>query len=82
MDLDLPSSADEQFDRVLAIDPGYVTAWFQKAYLYEQSRQFDLAKQTYRKGIEAAGVKGDHHAATKMREALERLTRATDTPSA
>jgi Tfp pilus assembly protein PilF len=66
------------FDSVLAADPGYVTAWFQKANLLEQFKQFDLAKETYRKGVQAAAIKGDHHSATKMREALERLVRATE----
>ena len=65
------------FDRVIELDPAYTPAYTQKAGLCEKLSRFDDAKATYRRGIASAKARGDHHAASKMQETLDRLVRTT-----
>ncbi|MDD4890707.1 MAG: tetratricopeptide repeat protein [Phycisphaerae bacterium] len=66
-----------EFDRVIELDPSYTAAYTQKALLCEKLNRLDDAKATYRRGIESAKARGDHHAVSKMQEVLDRLVRTT-----
>ena len=65
------------FGRVIKLDPSYTAAYTQRAALCEKLSRFDEAKATYRRGIASANARGDHHAASKMQETLDRLVRVT-----
>jgi Flp pilus assembly protein TadD len=75
--LDQSADALALFDRVITLDPAYTAAYTQKAALCEKLSRFDEAKRVYRQGIESAKARGDHHAASKMQEVLDRLERLT-----
>ena len=61
---------DEYLDRVLATDPGYCYAYYQKGQVLESAGDADAAKQVYRAGVEAATKKGDAHARSEIEGAL------------
>lgn len=61
------------FERVLALDPGYVAAYQQKARAELKAGRPDAARATLDAGIARARSAGDAHAADKMRELLETL---------
>lgn len=63
----------ERFDRVLALDSGYLGAYFQKANALAGVERVDEARETLRAGIEAARRKGDGHAADEMQGLLDSL---------
>jgi thioredoxin-like negative regulator of GroEL len=60
-----------QFDRVLALNPDYTTAYFQKARSQLAAQRPDAAADSLRAGIARAEALGDHHAAGEMGELLE-----------
>jgi len=59
------------FDRVLALDAGYLGAYMQKANTLIGQDRFLDARATLKAGIDAANQKGDTHAADEMRGLLE-----------
>ena len=65
--------AVEWFRKTLEKDPGYCVAYHQAALAYEDAGELELAKATYREGIEVAHKKGDHHAAGEMEAALSMI---------
>ena len=60
-------------DRVIAIDPGYCYAYFQKGAAFESAGDNDAAKSAYRAGIDAARQKGDAHALGEIEAALSMI---------
>lgn len=62
--------AVESFDAVLAVDPGYCYAYYQRAQVQEQMGQVAAAKQSYLDGIAAAKRVGDAHALSELETAL------------
>jgi predicted Zn-dependent protease len=62
-----------QFDRVIALDPNYTAAYFQKARTLIASGQIEPAKSVLRLGIERAQAIGNAHAAGEMGELLASL---------
>ena len=65
--------ATGEFDRVLAIDPGYLGAYSQKAQAQINQHCVGDAKATLQQGIEAAQRKQDTHAAEEMVRMLDSL---------
>jgi Tfp pilus assembly protein PilF len=63
----------EQLDRVLAHDPRYVAAYFQKGQLLVKEGDAAAAREALVQGIEAARQVGDTHAAAEMAGFLETL---------
>lgn len=63
----------EYLDRTVQFDPLYAYAYFQKGQVHEMTGENDLARQAYLAGIQAAEQKGDAHAASELRGALEML---------
>jgi tetratricopeptide (TPR) repeat protein len=61
------------FDRVHAVDPSYVAAYFQKAQILARLSRTDDARDTLRAGIAAARATGDDHAIAEMSEFLNSL---------
>lgn len=67
------SQALEEFDRVIALDPGYCYAYYQKGLVYEEQGALNQARTSYQQGIEAAMKKGDAHARSELEAALSLL---------
>ena len=65
--------AIEHFDRVIAVDPNYCYAYFQRGQVYELLGQSEAAKQSYRAGIAAAERAGDAHAKEELQAALDMI---------
>lgn len=65
--------AVEFFDRVIAVDPGYCYAYYQRGQTLEQAGDEAGAAKAYRSGIEAAAKKGDAHARSELEAALDSL---------
>lgn len=62
-----------QFDRVIALNPNYAPAYFQKGKTFLDAGDHDGARATLRLGVERATAAGDHHAAAEMSELLQVL---------
>lgn len=62
-----------QFDRVIQLDPDYVTAYFQKSDKLVEMGDKSAAAQALRAGIEAAARINDRHAADQMSQRLKLL---------
>ncbi len=62
-----------QFDRVLAVDPGYCYAYYQKGLVLEENGDVNGAKSAYEAGIKAAVAKNDDHARSELQAALDLL---------
>jgi tetratricopeptide (TPR) repeat protein len=71
--LGAPEKAIEFFDRVIATDPGYCYAYYQRGQVYERAGQIEQARRSYRDGIAAAGRAGDAHAQGELEAALEAI---------
>jgi tetratricopeptide (TPR) repeat protein len=69
---DLPR-AIEYFNKVLAVDPGYCYAYYQRAQVQEQAGDVPAAKASYQEGIAAAERVGDAHARSELDGALQML---------
>lgn len=67
------SAALVQLDRVLAADPQYVAAYFQKGQVLAGQSRFDEARQILQEGVAIARQAGDAHAAGEMAELLSTL---------
>ena len=67
------SAAIEFLDRVIAIDPGYCYAYYQKGLVNESTGDVAAARQSYRAGIAAAEKKGDEHARSELATALSQI---------
>ena len=66
-------SALKFLDSVIQHDWGYCYAYHQKGQILEASGDLDGARQAYREGIDAAGRKGDQHAAQEIAAALSMI---------
>jgi len=66
-------SALDFLDQVIQHDWGYCYAYHQKGLTLELMGDVEGAKQAYRQGVEAAGRKGDQHAAQEIAAALEMI---------
>ncbi len=62
-----------QFDRVIALDPNYTAAYFQKARTLIATGDIEPAKAALRTGIDRAQAIGNAHAAGEMSELLASL---------
>lgn len=76
--LEYKSSGDFQnsiniLTEVIQRDERYVAGYHQLGQLYVQLNRTDLAKSTYRKGIEIADLVGDKKEKREMEEELEEI---------
>ena len=62
-----------QFDRVIALDPNYVAAYFQKGQALVEAQSVAEARSVLSRGIEVARRTGDTHAVAEMSALLESL---------
>jgi len=60
-----------RFDRVLRLDPSYLTAYFQKGSTLIAAGRVPDARAALTAGIAAAQTSGDLHAASKMQALLD-----------
>lgn len=56
----------EYYQRLTEQDPDYVGAYYHLGKLYERRRQYEKARQTYERGMEAAKRAGDRHALSEL----------------
>lgn len=70
---DEPDLSLEYFAKVLARDPNYCYAYYQKAQVHESLGDVKAAKRSLREGLEAAARSGDEHARQEIEAALELL---------
>jgi Tfp pilus assembly protein PilF len=68
------AAAQEQFETLLAHEPGYVGSYYHLAKLLERTGQTDAAIATYEKGMAVARAAGDNHAYNELQMAHEDLT--------
>lgn len=69
-----PDLALERLDRVLALDPGYLGAYFQKANTLAGEGRLGEARETLEVGIATARQKSDGHAADEMQALMDSLS--------
>ena len=67
------AAAVENFQKLLAQHPDYVTGYFQYGQFLARISRVDDARRTLTSGIEVARRTGDHHAADEMQSALAQL---------
>jgi predicted Zn-dependent protease len=70
---DDPAAAQQNFEKLLAAHPDYVTGYFQYGQLLARLSRNDEARRVLNAGIEAGHRTGDHHAAEEMQGALAML---------
>jgi Flp pilus assembly protein TadD len=68
-----PEQAIARFRRVTELDPKYISAYTQLSHTLIALGRKDEAKVALSRGVEAATLTGDKHAAGKMRDALKLL---------
>ena len=68
-----PPRAIEFFNKVLAVDPGYCYAYYQRGQVQEQIGDVPAAKRSYEEGIAASQRVGDAHAKSELAGALQML---------
>jgi predicted Zn-dependent protease len=68
-----PAAALTRLRKVLALDPDYVSAYFQQAQVLAEQRETDAARQVLKQGVTVAQRIGDAHAAGEMTEFLHSL---------
>lgn len=66
-------AAIENFEKLLAENPGYVAGYFQYGQLLAKLSRVPDARRTLTNGIEAARKAGDQHASSEMEAALAQL---------
>jgi tetratricopeptide (TPR) repeat protein len=66
-------AAVENFEKLLADHPTYVTGYFQYGQLLARISRVEDARRTLTTGIETARRTGDQHAASEMEAALAQL---------
>jgi predicted Zn-dependent protease len=62
-----------RFERVIQLDPNYITGYRQWSHMLVTLGRKDEAKAVLARGIEAATRAGDKHAVSKMQEAISLL---------
>lgn len=67
------TEAKEQFETLLAADPGYVGSYYHLGKLLERSNDTITAIKIYETGMEQAKKAGDQHAYGELRGAYEEL---------
>jgi Tfp pilus assembly protein PilF len=67
------AEAREQFETLLAADPGYVGSYYHLGKLLERSNDTITAIKIYETGMEQAKKAGDKHAYGELRGAYEEL---------
>jgi tetratricopeptide (TPR) repeat protein len=67
------TAATENFQKLLAAHPDYVTGYFQFGQLLARQSKLEEARQTLSSGIAVARRTGDQHAASEMESALAQL---------
>ena len=67
------AEAREQFETLLAADPGYVGSYYHLAKLLERNNETEAAIKIYEAGMEQAKKAGDKHAYGELRGAYEEL---------
>ena len=67
------AAATENFDKLLADHPTYVTGYFQYGQFLARISRIDDARRILNNGIEVGHRTGDHHAAEEMEAALAQL---------
>ena len=67
------TAAIENFQKLLADHPNYVTGYFQYGQLLARMSRTDDARRTLTSGIDVARSTGDQHAADEMAAALSQL---------
>jgi tetratricopeptide (TPR) repeat protein len=67
------AAAIENFDKLLAAHPDYVTGYFQYGQLLARLSRTEEARRHLRDGIDAARRTGDQHALSEMESALAQL---------
>jgi len=65
--------AVRQFDRVLQLDPAYVTAYFRKSEVLISMGKRPEASTVLTAGLEAAKKAGDSHSVDQMQAILDRM---------
>ena len=65
--------AMEEFRALTAADPDYSAAYFHGGQTLERLSQMEEARQWYERGIEVTARKGEGHALSELRTALELL---------
>lgn len=70
---DRPEKAAEHLARATELDPGHSASWKQLGKALAQGGRHEEAKEAYRRGIEAARLKGDKQAEKEMAVFLKRL---------
>jgi Tfp pilus assembly protein PilF len=68
-----PAAATENFQKLLAAHPDYVTGYFQYGQFLVRQSRIDEAKRALTSGIEVARRTGNQHAAEEMSAALSEL---------
>jgi Tfp pilus assembly protein PilF len=71
--LGMDGEAREQFETLLAADPGYVGSYYHLAKLMERNNEIEGAIKIYETGMEQAKKAGDKHAYGELRGAYEEL---------
>jgi len=67
------AAAAENFEKLLAEHPAYVSGYFQFGQMLSRISQAEKARAILTRGIEAAQRAGDHHTAEEMQEVLAQL---------
>jgi tetratricopeptide (TPR) repeat protein len=67
------AAAIEHFEKLLAEHPAYVSGYFQYGQFLSRISRVQEARNALTKGIEAARLVGDQHAASEMEAALAQL---------
>ncbi len=68
-----PDAALAGFDRALAIDPGYIAAYFQKGSMLLSIGRKDDARVALSAGVATANRLGESHAADEMQALLDQI---------
>ena len=67
------AEAIAKFEEVIGLNPEYIPAYHQLGLLFVQHKRKEEALAILKKGIAAAVVEGDAHAAGEMQETIEEL---------
>lgn len=67
------AGSESEYRGLLALDPGYVGAYYHLGKLLEETGRAEDAKKMYADGIEKAVEARDLHAASELRQALEEV---------
>ena len=67
------AAAAEEFDALMQSHPDYVPAYFHGGQTLERLGRLGEARSIYERGIDAAIRKGDQHAHSEIRAALDLL---------